>query len=338
MNTMPSDFTSKDFWSRKEGKAGMILLIPLIAGLVFVTGKYVLPFLVNFVVDLFTFTVFGLATFVTLYVAFHPRTRALASYFFQSIARGLTSIFITIDPIGILKGYVKDLRKKLQEMDNELANLKGQETVLAGKIQKNRGKIAQELSIVQAAAQSGKKSAKVLALNKAGRMDKSNVTLQALLDKMKALHVVLEKMYEASDFMIQDIESEVEVREEEYKLVNSAKRTLDRAISIIKGGGEKAAIYDETLEYLTQNYGQKIGEIEHFMQTTKGFLERVDLENMAMEENAMKMLEELEQRADSMLILNEPAKQLAPATLEDAKKSAVSTRQKIAAVQKKNYI
>ncbi|MBK8082314.1 MAG: hypothetical protein IPK25_19795 [Saprospiraceae bacterium] len=63
---------------------------------------------------------------VIIYMVLDPKWRTLASYFYKSIMRWITGIFVTIDPIGILKNYISDLESNLNKMGGQLDNLRGQ--------------------------------------------------------------------------------------------------------------------------------------------------------------------------------------------------------------------
>ena len=52
-----------------------------------------------------------------IYMILDPKTRNLTWYMYKSAMRWITSIFVKIDPIGILKSYVEDLRDNLGMMN-----------------------------------------------------------------------------------------------------------------------------------------------------------------------------------------------------------------------------
>ena len=51
--------------------------------------------------------------------------RNLVWYMYKSVMRWITGIFVQIDPIGILKSYIDDLRSNLGKMNSQIAALKG---------------------------------------------------------------------------------------------------------------------------------------------------------------------------------------------------------------------
>lgn len=61
-----------------------------------------------------------------VFMALDGKTRALVSYMYKSAMRWVTGLFVQIDPIGILKSYVEDLKSNLTKMNRQIAQLRGQ--------------------------------------------------------------------------------------------------------------------------------------------------------------------------------------------------------------------
>jgi hypothetical protein len=142
----------------------------------------------------------------------------------------------------------------------------------------------------------------VLQARKAGRLQKSNMTLQQLHDKMELLYRALRKMYEVAAVILADMEDEIEVKEREYKMIRAGYSAFKKAMSILRGQSDKKDLYDQTMDYLAEDFGQKVGEIEHFVEVSRSFIETVDIENGIYEDDALKMFEEWEKKGDSILL------------------------------------
>ena len=119
----------KSFWSKKEGTTGMIVLALLIGAGVYGFSA-ILPWLITLLQNTIH-TVFLAATLgVLIFIVTDKRVRNLAKYMFKSVMRAITGIFITIDPIGILRNYVSDLERNIREMTEQLGALRGQALLL----------------------------------------------------------------------------------------------------------------------------------------------------------------------------------------------------------------
>jgi hypothetical protein len=67
-------------------------------------------------------------------------------------------------------------------------------------------------------------------------------------------------------------------------------------------------MYDMALEAMAEDVGQKVGEMERFMDMSKNFMESIDLQNGVFEEEGMQMLERWEKEGVSFLLGGEKNK------------------------------
>ena len=305
---LPEKFSPKSFWERKEGTTGMVLGIPLLGLLGW--GFYkALPYLITLMQNTITFI--GLSVVATaLFYAFviDRRIWTLMWYGYKSLMRLLTRTWATIDPIGILRNYVSDLRDKADNMYKQINKLGGQMKILSEQINENERNWNKNLSLA-ASAQKQKLDAQVrLKSRKAGRLAESNMTLQTLYTKMEILHRVLVKMYESCKYMIEDLSDEVDVQEQKRAVLLASYSAFKSALGIINGDKDKKEVFDQALEYLANDYGSKIGEITSFMDLSKDFMESIDLQNCVFKDEAMKQLEAWEKKTSSLVLGDEKAR------------------------------
>lgn len=298
---MPKDYKPKSFWERKEGTTGMLFGIPLI-GFGLYALYHALPYIITLLQNTITAVFLGSVLFVAFWVLTDKRFLNLAWYFYKSIMRGITRVFVEIDPIGILKSYISELQRNATEMRRQMGLLSGQIKILGETIAKNDSDRAKNLQLAHLAKQNGKNAQLVVKSRQAGRLKESNITLEALKKKLEILLHVFSKMHEACEVSIEDLDNEVNVREREYKAIQTAYSIFKTAVKIINGDQDKKEVFQQTMEFLAENYGNKLGEIEEFMSASKGFIEGIDLQNMAYEEDSLKELEMWEQKTDSLLL------------------------------------
>ncbi len=304
---MVGESPQKSWFSKPEGKVGTIL--PIMAGvagagaLVYFWGT-ILPWVIEMLKNTITAVALAGILAVIAVVIFDPRWRNLLFYLYKSMMRGLTSAFIEIDPIGILKTYVANLRKKLDEMDTSIGNLNGQLHKLKVQIDKNEANRIHSLQLAQQAQQRGEEMRNVFVLQsrQAGRLGKSNMTLQNLYDRMATLMKVLQKYRAASGLLVEDIQGEVEVKTAERAALLAGYNAFSQARKIMQGGDDEREIFDMTLEKLADDYGMKMGEIETFMDMSKSIIDGVDLDNGIYEADALAQLEKWESKSNSLLV------------------------------------
>jgi len=292
---------SKSFWSKPEGVTGAIFLLGflgIIAWAVLSFGGALLGFLsggIGIAVGL------GVLA-VVLYMVIDPKTRTLISYMYQSMMRKITGIFVTIDPIGILKNYISDLEGNLKQMGKQIGNLKGQMRKIKTMVEQNNKDIEHNLIMAKKAKQLGQESQLVLATRKAARLKESNTKYAALHKKMAVLYRVLTKMYSNSEILLEDTKDQVKVKEQEYKAIKASNSAMKSAMSIIKGDPDQRAMFDQAMEHIADDVSNKVGEMERFMEMSSDFMNSIDLQNGVFEEKGLKMLEKYEKQSTLMLL------------------------------------
>lgn len=301
---METELKPKNFWSKPEGKTGMLFLGALGVGALYFLYK-ILPYLISIVQNTLYLGVLLAVLGVVLYMAFDPKVRTLISYMYKSIMRWITGIFVEIDPIAILKNYVDDLKNNLKKMDGQIANLKGQMMKLKNMITENNQTISDNLKMASHAKENDKKAIMILKSRKAGRLQESNLKLDGLYKKMEILYRVLTKMYENSQILIEDVEDQVVVKEQERKAIRASHSAMKSAMNIISGNTDKKMMFDMAMEHITEDVSMKIGEMERFMEVSGNFMDSVDLQNGIFEEEGLELLEKWEKEGVSLILGDE---------------------------------
>ncbi len=292
---------SRSFWTKPEGITGAIFLIGAIllgASLISTGIGALLAFIATGIGKVVTFGVLG----VLLFTALDSKARNLISYLYKSSMRWITGLFVTMDPIGILKNYVADLKSNLKKMRMQIGKLKGQMHKLKEMIHNNKKEIKSNLELASAAKKSQEQTQMILKTRKAGRLKESNLKLGDLYKKMEVLYRVLSKMYENSYILAEDIEDQVKLKEQERKAILAGHSAMKSAMNIIKGDADKRMMFDQALETIADDVSNKVGEMERFMEMSESFMDSIDLQNGIFEEKGMQMLEQWEKKSTSLLL------------------------------------
>jgi len=296
-----NDFKPKTFWQRPEGVTGMIFL-----GALFVGGVIILPAIISFLIPLvqstLSLTLLLVALAGLIYVLLDPKMRTLISYSYKSVMRWITSLFVKIDPIGILKSYVEDLQNNLRNMNKQMNKLRGQMHQLKEIIVNNQREIESNLQLASKAKEQDNQAMMVLKSRKAGRLKESNFKLEDLYKKMEVLYRVLKRMYENSEVLMEDIKDQVSVKEQERIAIHASTSAMRSAMSIISGDKDKRAMFDMALEAVAEDVSQKVGEMERFMEVSANFMDSIDLQNGVFEEEGLEMLERWEREGISKIL------------------------------------
>lgn len=291
----------KSFWQRPEGITGALVLGGLVLG-----GGYLLvtalPAIIALTGNILYLSGMLLVLGAIIYMVLDPRMRNLVGYMYKSIMRWITGIFVTIDPIGILKNYVEDLEDNLQKMSKQLGGLRGQMRKLTTMVKQNEDDMNNSLALARKAREVGNEKQMLLNTRKAGRLKDVNEKYASLLSKMDILYKVLTKMYQNSEILLEDTRDQVKVKEQERKAIRASHSAMKSAMNIIRGDSDKRALFDAAVEEIADDVANKVGEMERFMELSENFMSSVDLQNGVFEEEGLKMLQEYEEKSTLLLL------------------------------------
>ncbi|MBK6545939.1 MAG: hypothetical protein IPG12_11805 [Saprospiraceae bacterium] len=304
---MDLNFRAKKFWQRPEGVTGGLVLGGLIVGGAYLSYK-ALPYLIQLTSNMLYLSGILLVLGAIIYMLLDPSMRNLCWYMYKSAMRWITSLFVKIDPIGILKSYVEDLKDNLGKMNKQITKLRSQMHLLREQIFNNQKQIKQSLNQAEEAKHGNLQSVLVLKSRQAGRLKESNIKLEDLYGKMNVLYKVLARMYENSEILSEDIADQVKIKEQERAAIHASHSAMKSAMSVISGDKDKRALFDESLEALADDISGKVGEMEQFMEMSENFMASVDLQNGIFEVEGIKMLEKWEMEGVSKILGSEKQK------------------------------
>ena len=307
-------FTSKGFFKRPEGKLGLAIPILGAIAVIYFLGSSIMDYIIIALQN----ALYGgilLAAIIGL-IAF----RKPIFYMYKSICRGITGLFIEIDPIGVLKTYKERLKGKLEEMRRSIDLLNGQKIKVERIITKNNTDIDHSMSLVQQAVKTGDARIQGLEGKQAVRLQSENGRISQDYNRILFLINVLNRYYQLSNDQIIDMGREIESKERERDYSRASQSAIRSAMGILKGLPSEKEMYDQSLEVLEQQYSNAIGEVEHFLDMTKDIITTSDLQSGADADKAMKMLDDW-QKKNSGMVLGAQAGGVTKANIiEDARK------------------
>jgi hypothetical protein len=294
MSTTPSplsSFSPKSFWKKPEGTPGMILMgLAALAGAV---GLYfALPFLITLVSNTIELGILAGVLAAMVYVVMNGTVQALAKNIFQSICRGIARTYTTIDPIGILRNQLDDMKKAKEELDETVQKFAGSYNNLKSNIARKNQQIMDFKAKADAAGRMLQSKTDPLEreriqleqqtfLQNAGMVMQTQGQLQALADQTKDMLDKFRHWSQISDAKIQRTGFQVELLAEQRTMVLAAKRTLGIGMRLLKGDPEQLKLVDGAIEYLQEDAAQTLGEIEEFNRYSDKLLTDIDIENNA---------------------------------------------------------
>ncbi len=291
----------KSFWKRPEGVTGLIFLIALIAGGGFLLYTF-LPALIALAQNVLYLSLMLVALGAIVYMVLDPKMRNLVWYMYKSMMRSITSMFVQIDPVGILKSYIEDLQDNLTKMRKQIGSIRGQMRKLQTLMESNEKEINDQMKLASAAKAKGVDNQVILATRKAARLRESNQKYNVLHQKMQVLYRILTKMHSNSEILLEDTKDQVKLKETERKAIRASHSAMKSAMSVISGDPDKRAMFDMAMEAIADDVANKVGEMERFMEMSSNFMQSVDLQNGIFEEEGMQMLEKWEKESTLLLM------------------------------------
>jgi hypothetical protein len=310
--TLP--FKSQSFWQKPEGVVGVISLIGILAGLGFLTFSF-LPFWISNITKPLPLTILVSMVLLVTYAFINPSVRKSGWFLYKNTMRWITGKFINIDPISVLHKYLAELKANLDNLKKQSAKLRGQMHKMKELIFNNEMLVKQHLEEAQSARLNDQQTDLIVKSRKAGRLQESNLRLEALYQKMMVLYQILSRMYDNSTILYEDINDQILIKEQEQKAVHATHNAMQSARSIIKGNPDKRALFDTAMEAVAEDVGNKMGELERFMHASNNFMNAIDLQNGVFEESGLKLLEEWEKEAGTLILGKEKENLLKPEVL-----------------------
>lgn len=293
MSNEVKQYKPKSFWSRPEGKLGAAVLI---------TGSAALGIFYNPALDLLRsmfetpFSTMGLfAILGTVALIFtDSRARKLVSFAFKGIMRKITGWFVQLDPIKILESHIEYLKKNREEMNSNITKLRGQLSKLRSIVTQNNNEMDQKIRIARQAKLQNRNELVAINTRQYGRLKGLNTRYETMINKMNVLYNVLTKIYNSTAYLIQDTENEVRLRKQEATAIMTGYSAMKHAMNIINGDPDRKMMFDMANEALADDIYAKIGEMDTFIELSGDFIDNVNLQNAAFEQQGNDLIAKLE--------------------------------------------
>lgn len=298
---IPRAFKPRSFWERQEGVTGQVVGVALLGGAGWAL-YHALPAIIRLLENTLYATLLGVATVAVAFVVTDRRFWRLGAWAYMSAMRALTRLFVEIDPIGIMKNHVEELRAKQADISRRVARLSGMIRGCKEEIARNEHERTGALGLVSEARKKGLTMVVAAKSRQAGRMAEANLTYTDLLSKMELLHRVLAKYQQVAAFLVEDMTQEISVKERKRAMAREAWSAMKSAMAIVHGDRSAREMFDLANEAVAQDYAMKIGEIEDFVRVSDTFMQSVDLQSGVYQEKALQMLDEWERDADSLVL------------------------------------
>ena len=309
---LPDNFSPKSFWQKPEGKGGFILLASIIGVVGFYVWGKVLPFVLATIQSTFWLTIYMIGLFVIFDLLFGitgigKTLRNLGVNVFQSIARMMTGVFVTIDPIGILKNTLDELMKERDRLNDATEKFTGTEEMLRRKIEKRLADIEKFTGMARQAEKRAREARSAQEqqtyvqerednLVKAGVLMQSTEKTKKLLQQVSSTLKTFQQWSRVADSKINKTKFIVEHLQDEHETIKQTKRTLSIGKRLLRGNDEQQKLWEASVEYLAEDAAQTLGQMREFTRYTDRLVTEDQLENAAAAEAAAARIGEFNEK------------------------------------------
>jgi hypothetical protein len=310
--------TTKSFWDTKEGTTGMVFGMAALGFLGW--GAYkLMPYIANLMENTFYAVLFGLLSVGLIYVTIIDGTlRNRLWLIYKLMMRALTYSIISYDPIGTLREISKQAWERIQDIDKSRKIVAGQVQQVQNALDESlndQRTLANEVNYWKNPEHVDAQKANIAA-SKYGRLNGSIERLTKARDRTQMFYDKLTQAHSTVTYIRENIDFEINVVEREYKATNAAHGAWKAVTQALKGTGQMDELQNETLAFLAEDYGQKLGEISSFMDDAQPFIDNVDMQKAMHAEEGMRMIDELNARTfgtvEPRALENNPSPVLTP--------------------------
>lgn len=280
--------STKSFFDRPEGKTGLLFIFLGFVALIF-GGNFIFPFIITALQNTLH-AMFLIAAVVSITaVGLNRSFQVMVSNGFKNAMRFLTGLFIPIDPIGILQNRVDGMDNRLERIEDKMGKLSGKTRTAKETIEKSLDDINTYLKYAAAAEKRNN-------INETNKYSRMAAREKEVVDEFSATLLKMEQLYSLfsdlkSNLLIlkEDTEHQVKVKKRKYEFVKDSHEIMSSSKKMLFGDKDEE-LYEQTIEFLDEDIGNKLGEIDRFFELSQGFMDTTELRKSVWNEEGMQLL------------------------------------------------
>jgi hypothetical protein len=284
----------RTFWQKPEGKVGVGILtaLGLALGYAFVR---LLPTLIQIAENtLYLAALVGVMALIYAMVFVWDRPRTLFFYALQMISRWVTSNFVEMDPVAILKGFVKQMKQRREVIQDRLGRIVGVKRMVEAKVAKSEKERQAALRLAQAAKSQHDEDGLNAHAEIAARRARDIEEYRSMAEQVEAIEKLLRRVLRRADYHIQTAEDEANQLADKHTITGAVASATAAAHGIF-GDSDLAEVRDMAAERIRDDYEKRLGELQTLIDLTD-FDHAVDLNQMAFRQEGLAQLAAAEKK------------------------------------------
>lgn len=310
-NDLMKKITQPSFWDTKEGTTGMIFGVGILGGIGY--GAYkLMPHIVDLLQNTVTAIALGAVAVILVYVLVLDSTlRDRAWLLYKLLMQKITYSIIAYDPFGVLREMQARALEKRNEVNKQRQEVNAQAVTIRQELDAFQAEMLKVQSDINWMKKNGK-SQELIAdeASKLGTLDESIKRMTKSYTVINGFYTQMTRIYDELERFDKRVAWDIKMREREYKAINATASAMQIMQAVIKGTDANSMMRDQTIQFLTTDYGEKLGRIESAMEDSNKFLEQADMRNAMYAERGMQLLDDLNKRD---LAISLPAPSAVPA-------------------------
>jgi len=286
------------FWQRPEGTTGKIIVGALALGAVALFVHF-LPALIAIAQDVIHLAILAGVIVALYFLVTAERPRTLLFYALQMMSRWITSNFVDLDPVAILKAFARQMRKKRDDVQASISRIMGVSRTLEGEIKRSEKELNDALRLADAAEKQGDEDALNTQAEKAGRRDANVREYKEMLAVVQEILDALNRVKRRVDYHIANSEDEMNelIRKNE---VAAATRQATSSASAVLGDTDFLAVRNMAADRIRERYTTALGELDGLIYMSRDLDKEIDLNQLAFRSDGRKKLDELRKRLNQV--------------------------------------
>lgn len=275
---LPEKIQNISNWDKPGGKLGMVTMALLIGGGLIFLYK-VLPYLIVLAQNAI-YLGFLLAIIAgILFLISDKKFRRLFAAGYFMLMRKLTGLVVEIDPIAIVEMRIRDMQKKIQDISRVMGELKGIIRRSEEEIKRDKHDMEEALNKADFFIRNGNNPASSIQQRQAVRLKASIEDQLNALENSKMWYEKLSKLEELAKLTVEDTTNEVEIQKKTFERIRKQHKAFKSVMSIMKGDPDELALFTQAMDFMAKDISDRIGEMEHVIDSSGGLLSELDARN-----------------------------------------------------------
>lgn len=303
-NVNKTDEIISNMWKRPGGGFAKITGVMLLCGLGYLF-YLALPALIAFTTNILILIGELVALAGILFLLTNKDVHRWIQLMWLQLNRKVYGYIVNIDPISILENGIRDLKKKLDLVRENVTKLTRLLVGMEKKLKdyqddfemnvERKKSLEKQMEKANADNLLNIRSALQLANNNIARGEKKITAQKERIEQSKKYLKIMKQLEIAADFRVQDSECELRDRKDEYEQAKAQMSAVSAINSIIKGGFSRSLEEELAIDQVTTTINDSIAEMNRLLDGSNDILVNFETDSSVNASKADAILKKFEE-------------------------------------------